>query len=237
MPGAVRLAGEGALRVGAGMVSIATHPEVIVAILTLRPELMVFGILTPRELAPLLEKASVIVVGPGLGLDAQSKSLYDCVLDSEKPKIFDADALSLLAQSPSRSDNWILTPHPGEAARLLQCKPADIQANRLESVQTIQRRYGGVVVLKGMGTLVAASNSLGLCQAGNPGVSSPGMGDVLSGVIGGLLAQGLSLQQAAELGVCLHATAGDLAAQALGERGLLAGDLMPYLHRLVNPVF
>ena len=151
------------------------------------------------------------------------------------PKIIDADGLNLLAQYPQKSEKWILTPHPGEAARLLHCTTEDIQADRVNSVTELQATYGGVVILKGAGSLISTATTLSVCHAGNPGMASGGMGDILSGVIGGLVAQGVTLQQAAELGVCLHASAGDLAAQQLGERGLIASDLMPYLHKLVNP--
>lgn len=235
MAGAVRLAAESALRVGAGLVSVATVPEHVGAVLCGRPEIMVHGIKKAKELKPLLDKATVIVVGPGLGQSAWSRSLLNVILQSPMPKVVDADALNLLAQQPHASQQWILTPHVGEAARLLQCSRDAIQANRAGSARQLQRQYGGVIVLKGAGSLVCTADLLSLCEAGNPGMASGGMGDVLSGVIGGLLAQQLSLQQGAELGVCLHACAGDLVAKQHGERGMLAMDLMPFLTKLVNP--
>ena len=147
----------------------------------------------------------------------------------------DADALNLLAQESATRDNWILTPHPAEAARLLGVTTAQIQVNRLHAVQALQQHYGGVSVLKGMGSLVCAvTRPIAICEAGNPGMSSGGMGDALTGIIAGLLAQGLSLADAACAGVYIHAKAGDIAAQE-GERGLLASDLMPHLRTLVNP--
>lgn len=234
MTGAVRLAGEAALRVGAGLVSVGTQAESITAIISERPEIMAHAIKTDKELNPLIKKASVIVLGTGLGQTRWSQQLFKRVLTATQAKVLDADALNLLAKQFKRSDNWILTPHPGEAARLLDCTVNAIQANRIKAVKALQKQYGGVVVLKGAGSLVCSSRSIRLCFAGNPGMASGGMGDVLSGVIGGLLAQHFNLQQAAECGVYLHATAGDKAASLWGERGLLASDLMPYLRQLIN---
>jgi NAD(P)H-hydrate epimerase len=149
----------------------------------------------------------------------------------------DADALNLLAAEPQRRDDWLLTPHPGEAARLLECKPADVQADRITAANTLAQRYGGVVVLKGAGSIVAAAGNRppSVCSQGNPGMASGGMGDVLTGLIAGLLAQGIDAVDAAELGVCLHGAAGDLAA-AHGERGLLASDLLGEIRPLLNGI-
>jgi NAD(P)H-hydrate epimerase len=149
--------------------------------------------------------------------------------------VVDADALNLLAARPARREDWVLTPHPGEAARLLEMSIAEVQADRFAALERLRERYGGCCVLKGAGTLVQDGRAMpGLCGAGNPGMASGGMGDVLTGVIAGLAAQGLELGLAAQAGVCLHAEAGDRAACEGGERGLLAGDLMPQLRVLVN---
>ncbi|TLY47212.1 MAG: NAD(P)H-hydrate dehydratase [Gammaproteobacteria bacterium] len=235
MTGAVRLAGEAALRVGAGLVSVGTQAESITAIISARPEIMAHAVKTGKDLIPLLKKASVIVLGTGLGQTRWSQQLFKQVLSSTQTKVMDADALNLLAKQAKKSENWILTPHPGEAARLLGCTVKEIQENRIKAVKALQKHYGGVVVLKGPGSLVCSNRSLRICLAGNPGMASGGMGDVLSGVIGGLLAQHFNLQQAAECGVYLHAVAADKAASLRGgERGLLASDLMPYLHQLIN---
>lgn len=234
MIGAARLAGEAALRVGAGLVSVATQLESITAIISERPEIMAHAVKTGKDLIPLIKKANSIVLGTGLGLTNWSKQLVKQVLIAPQVKVLDADALNLLAKKPKKSNYWILTPHPGEAARLLESTVKAIQANRIKAVKALQKQYGGVVVLKGAGSLVCSNNSLRICLAGNPGMASGGMGDVLSGVIGGLLAQQFTLQQAAECGVYLHAAAGDKAAELNGERGLLAGDLMRYLHQLIN---
>lgn len=234
MPGAVRLAGEAALRIGAGLVSIATKKEHVSAMVSERPEMMAHGIETANDLARLLKKATVLVVGTGLGQTSWSQHLFNQVLTTSQVKVIDADALNLLAKQPKKSEHWILTPHPGEAARLLQCDIKDILADRIYSVKKLQQKYGGVIVLKGAGSLICTAKSVSICQAGNPGMASGGMGDILSGVIGGLLAQHFTLQQAAELGVYVHAAAGDMAAAQGGERGLLASDLLTYLRKLIN---
>lgn len=235
MPGAVCLAASAALRAGAGLVTVATRPEHAVMIPAAFPEVMAAGIDDVHELLPLLAKATVCVIGPGLGMDEWAVHLFNLVIASQLPMVIDASALHLLAQNPQHDDNWILTPHPGEAAALLGLSTADIQCDRCEAVSQIQQRYGGNVVLKGAGSLIKTDKmETYLCAAGNPGMSSPGMGDVLSGILAALVAQGLSLSNALKLGVQLHAQAADRAALKLGERGLLASDLLPYLQRLAN---
>lgn len=232
--GAPRMAGEAALRVGAGLVTIATQVEHAVVMNANCPELMCHGVADVAQLDPLLERADVVVLGPGLGQSAWAKKLWTRVIETQLPLLIDADGLNLLAQTNLYADHWVLTPHPGEAARLLGTTVAEIQADRLDAVKEINKKYGGVCVLKGAGSLVLAPNSLpALCDKGNPGMATAGMGDVLSGVIGGLMAQEIPLGDAAKLGVYIHAAAGDLAAKD-GERGMLAMDLMPFLRRLVN---
>lgn len=235
MPGASYLAASAALRVGAGMVTIATWPEHSGNVLPSLPEAMLYGIDDPDSLKPLLEKSTVCVIGPGLGESEWAQSLFSVVLGVQLPLVIDASALRLLAGHPQHDDHWILTPHPGEAACLLGCEIVDIQKDRCLSARLIQEQYGGSIVLKGVGSIVRTCESeTHVCTAGNPGMASAGMGDVLSGILGGLLAQGVSLSNAAKLGVWIHAQAGDDAAAAQGERGLLATDLMPYLRRQIN---
>lgn len=232
--GAPHMASEAALRVGAGLVSVATHPENTNAIHMNRPEIMAHGITKPDQLKTLMEKASVIVLGPGLGQSEWSEAMWQVGVATDKPLLIDADGLNMLARQPSRSDRWVLTPHPGEAGRLLGLQTRDIQADRLAALRAIEEKYAGVCVLKGAGTLVGESGSLpSLCNKGNPGMATAGMGDVLSGVIGGLMAQHVPNLDAAKLGVYLHAVAGDMAAKN-GQRGTIATDLMPYLRHLVN---
>lgn len=232
--GAPRMAAEAALRIGAGLVSVATHPENAIAMNANCPEIMCHGIKDANELVALMTKADVLVIGPGLGKSAWANALWEAVKQTDLPVVVDADALNILAEKPCTKDQWILTPHPGEAGRMLQMTAQQIQADRLTAVKEINRQYGGVSVLKGAGTLIVSPNSLpALCDKGNPGMATAGMGDVLSGVIGGLIAQGLPLGDAAKLGVLVHAMAGDLAAKD-GERGMIATDLMQYLRRLAN---
>jgi NAD(P)H-hydrate epimerase len=233
MAGAVALAGEAALRSGAGLVSVATRPEHVAMLVTRRPELMAVGMAKAGDLVPLLARADVVVLGPGLGQDDWGRALFGVALDSAKPLVLDADALNLLAQMPEKRSGWVLTPHPGEAGRLLGCSAADVQADRFAAVRALQARYGGSIVLKGAGSLVLDDAGLALCPYGNPGMATAGMGDVLAGVAGALAAQGVA--QVARLAVLAHALAGDQAAHSGGERGLLASDLFPYLRQRVNP--
>ena len=232
--GAAKMAGEAALRVGAGLVSIATRAAHSGLMNQNRPELMVHGVESVEQFLALLEKASVVVVGPGLGQSDWAKMLFTAAIREKKLLVIDADGLNLLAKAPITKANWILTPHPGEAGRLLACASADIQQDRYAAVLSIQANYGGIAILKGAGTLIASEHQLAVSNTGNPGMATGGMGDVLVGVIAGLLAQGLSLQDATQQGVYNHGLAADLAAEQHGERGLLASDLMPYLRQLVN---
>ena len=235
MPGAARLAGEAAYRAGAGLVMLATHPEHAAHIAAARPELIVHGVATPQELRPLLERADVIAVGPGLGQGEWGDALFGAALDAKLPMVVDADALNTLATDPLMHADWILTPHPGEAARMLGMSKAEIQADRFAAVHELVASFGGVCVLKGAGTLVASlyDGVVSVCDRGNPGMASGGMGDVLTGVIAGLRAQGLISPVAARLGVWLHAAAGDDAA-ASGEIGMLASDLLPHIRSWLN---
>jgi hydroxyethylthiazole kinase-like uncharacterized protein yjeF len=236
MGGAVRMASEAALRVGAGLVTVVTRAEHVPVVNCARPEIMCYQARDEEELAKLTQRATVIIIGPGLGKSDWAKMLFSAVLSKDIPKVLDADALNLLSLNPAKSENWILTPHPGEAGRLLNKTTFEVQENRFAAIQELQNKYGGTLVLKGSGTLVQTpTTEAKMCPAGNPGMATGGMGDVLSGVIGGLLAQNMSLQHAAECGVLVHSMAADLAAHNGGERGLLATDLMSYLRELVNP--
>ena len=198
---------------------------------------MFHGVEHPDDLAPLMDRATVIAIGPGLGRSDWGRVMLRVALASDKPLVIDADGLNLLSIEPVFRENWILTPHPGEAARLLKMTPVEVEADRFAAVEDVALRYGGVAVLKGAGSLIASreDGQVALCPAGNPGMASGGMGDVLTGVIAALVAQGLPLFAAAKAGVYLHGLAGDQAAQAGGERGLLATDLLPCLRQAVNP--
>ena len=236
MGGAARLAAEAALRTGAGLVSLATRQEHLAPVLATRPEIMAHGVEGAKELEPLLRNCTQVAVGPGLGRSAWGRELFQAVLASGRPLVVDADALNLLAEAPQRREDWVITPHPGEAARLLGSCAFEVQSDRFAAARQLQGRYGGVAVLKGAGTVIDSGGERrpAVCSDGNPGMASGGMGDVLTGVVAGFLAQGFETPMAAELAVCLHAAAGDKAARA-GRRGLLAMDLMSHVRRLANP--
>ncbi|MDJ0700998.1 MAG: NAD(P)H-hydrate dehydratase [Woeseiaceae bacterium] len=235
MPGAVRLAGEAALRTGAGLVSVATHPSHAAVVVAGRPELMSHPVSTPKDLDGLLDRADVVAFGPGLGQTDWARALFGVVDTCGKPCVWDADALNLLAEAPGTSDARIITPHPGEAGRLLESTAGAVQADRPAALRKLAKNYGGIAVLKGAGSLVSsAEGAPWICTAGNPGMAAAGMGDVLTGVIAALLAQGHSIENAAAFGVQVHAMAGDRAALA-GQRGLVATDLIAELRTIVNP--
>jgi NAD(P)H-hydrate epimerase len=234
--GAIRLCSEAALRGGAGLVSVATRAEHLIALNSARPELMAHEVNGPQALEALLPRASVLAVGPGLGQGAWGHALWLTALDAQLPLVLDADGLNLLAQEPRGfSGPVVMTPHPGEAARLLGCDTKTIAIDRYAAVRELAKRYGAVVVLKGAGSLVAdPQGRVAVCPWGNPGMATGGMGDLLTGIVAALLAQGCDAWQAAALGVSLHARAGDLAAKHGGERGLIATDLLEPLRLLLN---
>jgi len=236
MAGAIRLAAEAALRVGAGLVYVATHADNLTAVLNGRPEIICHAVTRASDLDALLALADAAVLGPGLGQAPWARALYERLLATELPLVVDADALNLLAATPIARGNWVLTPHPGEAARLLSTPTATLQQDRAGSVRALARRYAAVAVLKGANTLIAtpeADDPPRICDRGNPGMASGGMGDVLAGVIGSLLVQTHQMTASVRAGVLLHALAGDMAARD-GERGTLASDLFPHLRRWAN---
>ncbi|MGD2119112.1 MAG: NAD(P)H-hydrate dehydratase [Chromatiales bacterium] len=234
--GAVRLAAEAAARCGAGLVSIATHPAHAAMLNNGRPELMVSAIENDEQLEVLLAKANAVVLGPGLGQNDWAEILFRKVMASGLPLVLDADGLNLLARHSQRREHLVITPHPGEASRLLGENVAQLQADRFVAVEKLQQRFACTVVLKGSGSLIASGGTqpVALCSDGNPGMASGGMGDVLSGMIAAFLAQGFAEDEAAELGVSLHARAADVAAAEQGEIGLLASDLFPAARQLLN---
>jgi len=238
--GAAIMAAEAAARSGAGLVSLATQPEHVAAMLARRPEVMACGVTSGQELEPWLERPTVLVVGPGLGQSPWSEQMLQLALASGLPLVLDADALNLMAKgrlwpAGQQRDDWLLTPHPGEAARLLACTSAQVQAERFACVQRLQQQYGGAVLLKGAGTLVVGPGQpINIISGGNPGMASGGMGDVLSGLLGALLAQGLNAYDAANLGASVHAHGADLAAADYGQVSLLASDLLAYTGELLS---
>lgn len=248
MGGAVLMAAQAAARSGAGLASVATQPEHVSACLAHRPELLVRGIAAGGDLTELLNRASVLIIGPGLG---QSTWSLDCLAQALRVAskralsvVLDADALNWLSKESSLDieelkGKCILTPHAGEAARLLGIDREEVERDRPAAILALQTKFGGAVVLKGPGTLICypqgKRRQIASCTHGNPGMASGGMGDVLSGVLGALLAQHFSLADSVRLGVCVHSKAADLAAAADGERGLLATDLLPHIRHLLNP--
>jgi NAD(P)H-hydrate epimerase len=229
MPGAVCLAAEAALRVGAGKVTIVTREKHFAIVMAKRSE---FICVTVEEdfsaLEHVLNTADVCVVGPGMMLSNWSREVFQRCLQFSGPKVLDAGALALLSETPQFITQAILTPHPGEAAKLLSVPIAEVEANRYQKVAMLAHAYADIVILKGAGTLIFASNdfSVHVCGLGNAGMATAGMGDVLAGMVGGLANQYQGLKKAALAGVLLHSHAGDLAAKALGEQALLAGDLV-----------
>ncbi len=233
MGGATRLTVEAALRSGSGKVSLVTRDEHIAPVQVASPEAMPAA---ETMLSQKLAEATVIAVGPGLGTSSWSKKLWYEVLEraAGRPVVADADALNILADNPQQlSENWVLTPHPGEAAKLLGVAIAEVQRDRPAALHKLVEKYNATIVLKGNGTLVGTPGELPqLCPFGNPGMATGGMGDVLTGIIAGLLAQDIDC--AVNVGVAAHALAADLAAEQRGERGLLARDVIEYLAPVLN---
>lgn len=237
MAGATILAGLGALRVGAGSVTIATRPEHAAQLSSFSPELMSLAVESFQNLENILTRTTTIIFGPGLGQKKWGLNLFQSLMEMnlEQPFIMDADALNLLSSRPESRENWILTPHPGEASRLLGCTTESIQKDRLQSIKELRKRYHGTIVLKGKGTLILGFDERPkICEQGNPGMSTAGMGDVLSGMIAGLVAQGLSPLEASTLAVVAHAEAGDRAQKAIGDRGIIASDVLRIIPRCLS---
>lgn len=238
MGGALILAAQAALRVGAGLVSAFSRRDTLQALLIRQPECM--GLAVDEEAVASAavqraeQRANALVLGPGMSDDSWAQCWLTRYLDDSRPRVVDADALNDLANSPRRLSNAVLTPHPGEAARLLSCSTAAIQSDRPAALAALVERYASVIVLKGAGTLVAGPGSRTyLIEAGNPGMAVGGMGDLLAGIIGGLLAQGFGPLDAARWGALVHAVAGDDAASS-GQRGLLPSDVLEHLRRRCN---
>jgi NAD(P)H-hydrate epimerase len=228
--GAILLTAEAALRAGAGLVRVHTRTEHVGALLARVPEAMA------ASTAPDAAWADVVAVGPGLGQGDWGRRLLGDMLASRRPLVVDADALNLLAAEPTAlSGDCVATPHPGEAARLLGASIGEVQRDRPGALHALVDRLRCAVILKGAGTLVGApGRTPALIDAGGPALASGGTGDVLTGVVAALRAQGLAPFEAACASALLHAAAGDAAATD-GVRGLRASDLMPHLRRLANP--
>jgi NAD(P)H-hydrate epimerase len=242
--GAAVLAGMGALRAGAGLVTVATPAGVHASVAAARPELMTeplpefAGGLAADALDAALALAGtrdVVVLGPGLGQSEQTvRFAREFARRCATPLVVDADGLNALAGERAilaeRSAPTLLTPHPGEAARLLGTNAAEIQMDRVLAASTLARECVATVALKGQRTLVVdPAGHVAVNPTGNPGMASAGTGDVLAGILGALLARGLSPRNAAAVAVYLHGAAGDAAAARLGQESLIAGDLLDHL--------
>ncbi|WP_372986194.1 NAD(P)H-hydrate dehydratase [Marinobacter sp.] len=229
--GAGLMAAEAAARSGAGLVSLATRPEHISAALARCPSVMVHGLIHGSELSPLLEAASVVVCGPGIGKSAWGQQMLQQVLASDKPRVLDADALNLMAARVAvPSDHQVLTPHPGEAARLLGCTVAEVEVDRMAVARKLQSVFGGVVLLKGAGTVIASgSQTVDIVSGSNPGMATGGMGDVLAGILGAMCGQLDDLARATVLGACAHLAAADRASESRGYIGLIPADVIDNL--------
>lgn len=236
--GAIALCADAALRSGAGLVEAVTREAHIGAMLARRPEIMVRAVDRADDLAAPLGRADVVAMGPGLGQALWGRVLLKAALGAGKPSVIDADALNLLAarEFDAALEDAVLTPHPGEAARLLSTTIDEVQADRFLAARVLAVNFDAVVLLKGAGTIIAApGRTPRVIGAGNPGMAVGGMGDLLTGVIAALRAQGLEAFDAASCGALMHAVAGDAAAHSGGERGLLPSDLLPHLRRIANP--
>ncbi len=239
--GAIALCAEAAHRTGAGLVSAATRAEHVAVLLTRRPECMARAVEHIEDVLTLLESATVIAIGPGLGQAEWGLALFDAVLTQHSPKVIDADALNILARYDTRPlGDAVLTPHPGEAARLLGIATDEIERDRIQSARRLAAHHDCTVVLKGAGTIVMAPSEVPvIIDAGNPGMASGGMGDALTGTIAAMLAQylsthGYSAYATVACAALLHSAAADIAAREGGERGLLASDLFAPLRLLAN---
>ena len=238
MPGAIRLCSEAALRCGAALVSVCCAENNQTMVLNGRPELMLAANNAQQlQFLPVLHKAKVITIGTGLGRSQWAEQLFNVVIALKNPQqtiVFDADGLHFLAKTQHRAHNRVLTPHPGEAATLLQCSIGEIEADRFSAVKKIAQIYGGVCVLKGAGSLVSDGNMVWINTSGNAGMASGGMGDVLSGIIAACLLQAKTITEAVILAVFIHGQAADIIAQKYGQRGILASDLFIPLQKLIN---
>ena len=227
MMGAIQLAAQASLNSGSGLVKIITQPQHTLPITQAQPETQCYD---ASQLTEQLQYANAVAIGPGLGRDKWAQKCYQTVLQSDLPKVLDADALNLLAQSPpsqteAHTPQWILTPHPKEAAILLNSTTQIVQNDRIHAIKALHTLYGGVIVLKGNGTLIFDGKNLEIGLAGNAGMAVGGMGDTLTGLIASFIAQGLSLWNSANLGVSLHAHAGDQLAQQKSQRGVIPSEL------------
>ncbi len=232
--GASLLAAQAALRTGSGLVSLAAHFSNSEGLISSQPEIMLHKIKDAKDMDKILDRASVVGIGPGLGLSTWSRQIYKKILKLNKPMVFDADALNLLAEQPNCNDCRILTPHAKEAGRLLGVTDIEIESDRFSSAERIAETFGGVCLLKGPGTVVAGmGRTTRVIDGGNCGMATGGMGDLLTGIIVSLVGQGATVFEAATLGASIHNRAADKAKND-GLRGMVPSDLLPIIRDLVK---
>ena len=226
MSGAPVLSGLAALRTGSGLVTVAGRRDTVSACWSNSPALMTREIMNANDLIPLLERVDVVAIGPGLGQSEWSRELLKAACEFRGGLVLDADALNLLAEGALAPEGeWIMTPHPGEAARLLGVGVRDVQCDRFQAARTLAHKYQAIVVLKGAGSIVAdPQGQVSVCDRGTAAMASAGMGDALTGMIASLWGQGLSGLESAKAGVLVHALAGEQA--AAHRRQILATDLI-----------
>ena len=235
MPGAARLCAEACLRSGAGLVTIATRAANVIAVMAGRPELMCHAVEDLPSLQPLIERADLIVAGPGLGRDTWARAIFDSVQNAERPLVLDADALNLLATAPRRREDWILTPHPGEAQRLLGLEAQAIQDDRLSALEQLHTRFGGVIVLKGANTLIGTSGRLpALCNRGNPGMATPAW-EMCSPVSSVPCLRSFAIHGRLHAQQCSFMHSQVMRPHKVGERGMIASDVIARLPACLNP--
>jgi ADP-dependent NAD(P)H-hydrate dehydratase / NAD(P)H-hydrate epimerase len=252
--GAAALASNAAMRCGTGLVTLGIPQSLNTSIEPQVTEAMTYplpddgtGILTEsafEKIIELVKDKDAVAIGPGIGTDKKTKTLLEKLLETiDIPMIMDADSLNLIAKKPqilkkAKSD-IILTPHPGEMARLASAATKEIQENRLQSARDFSDQFKITLVLKGANTIVSLPDQKAyICPTGNPGMASGGMGDVLTGIIAGLRAQGFSSEDAATIGVFIHGSCGDMLAESIGAFGFLASDMVKAIpeaiHQIIN---
>lgn len=238
--GAGLLASKAAVHSGAGLVSLATRSCHLSASLSFCPEVMVKPVDSGQALEKYLNSPTVICLGPGLGQDYWSEQVIYKSLEAAKksnlPILIDADGLNLLPKFQKKlplPKKIILTPHVGEAAILLNTSKENIKKNRIKSALKISKKFSAVVVLKGKHSVICWKDKYFICEKGNAGMATGGMGDVLSGIISSFVAQKMTLLNAACLGVDLHAQAADEYADALSENSLTPTDVLEIVKELV----
>jgi|SaaInl5LU_22_DNA_1037371.scaffolds.fasta_scaffold15863_2 ADP-dependent NAD(P)H-hydrate dehydratase / NAD(P)H-hydrate epimerase len=236
MSGAVSLAAEAALTLGVGKISVATRQSSLAPLLSRVPEVMARQVDHYNDLKHLIDQCTAIVIGPGLGTDAWAEQMLLRVLSEDIPVVVDADAIRLIAAAIVKptQDRICFTPHPGEAALVLNCSTAEIQEDRFKALSQLENAFSGHWLLKGNGSLLTnGEGPASLNRTGNPGMASGGMGDVLSGLIGSILAQGYGVQESAEAAVFIHGAAADIAAEYSGEISLRASEVIAAVPELL----